>query len=119
MQTEQNDTPMPPDFRGFLERASDDELLRFLKRLPVAAGNKGEELSMMDLVFEIRLWPYVVKAWKSVEGSPGIPGRLLQLARVYARAEQALERETGLTRRRPRTIDLDAFMQQYATLGIP
>lgn len=108
-----------PDAQKFLEAVGDEELLLFLSRLPMVAANDAGSVSMEDLIYEMKIWPFVKQAWSDVEGSPGIPGRLLQLARVYKKAESDFEQLTGETRRHPRVIDLPSFTKFYAATGLP
>jgi len=108
-----------PSAEQFLRQAGDEDVLRFLRRLPIFAGQEDGRITLSDLIFEMQLWPYVKSAWSEVEGSPGIPGRLLQLTRVYKTAEADFEKETGKTRRLPRVIDLPAFIDVYSTEGLP
>lgn len=103
----------------FLEFAADDEVVDFLHRLPMVAGQAEGRVTMQDLIYEMQLWPYVVAAWKQVKGEPGIPGRLMQLAAVYKLAEAEFERETGQKRRLDRIIDLPTFLEVYTTVGLP
>jgi hypothetical protein len=107
------------DAQRFLEIAGDEELRIFLSRLPMVAANDAGSVSMEDLIYEMKIWPFVKQAWSDVEGSPGIPGRLLQLARVYKKAESDFEQLTGETRRHPRVIDLPSFTKIYAATGLP
>lgn len=67
----------------FLTQAGDEDVLRFLRRLPIFAGQEDGRVTLADLIFEMQLWPYVKSAWSEVEGSPGIAGRTLQMTRVY------------------------------------
>lgn len=82
-------------------------------------ANDDEPFTIEDLTYEALLQPYVLHAWKTVKGEPGIPGRLLQLSQTYRAAEAALERETGRKRRVPRVIDLPAFLDAYMGRGLP
>ncbi|MEM9156509.1 MAG: hypothetical protein AAGB13_15980 [Cyanobacteria bacterium P01_F01_bin.33] len=108
-----------PNAQEFLEVVGDEDLLRFLRRLPMVAGHDESEVTLTDLTYEMRLWPFVKSAWSQVEGSPGIAGRILQLSRVYKKAETEMERMTGERRRVPRVIDLPTFMHIYTTDGLP
>lgn len=103
----------------FLEAVGDDELLAFLRRLPMVAGTEDGTVTLADLVYEIKLWPFVKTAWDDVDGQPGIAGRLRQVAEVYNRAEAELQSFTGYTRRQPRVIDIPAFLKVYAEDGLP
>jgi hypothetical protein len=107
------------DAGAFLAQASDTDLLRFLRRLPMVAGSEDGTITISDLIFEMKLWPFVKDAWAQVDGQPGIPGRLMQIAGVYKRAEAQLERETGERRRAPRVIDLPSFIKIYTGEGLP
>jgi hypothetical protein len=107
------------DAKQFLEWAGDDELLRFLKRLPMVGGSDGGQMTLTDLIYEMKLWPFIKQAWSEVDGSPGIPGRIAQLQKVYKRGEADLKRMTGETRRLPRVIDLPSFLDLYSRVGLP
>jgi len=103
----------------FLTQASDDDLLRFLRRLPMVAGTEDGSVSVSDLIYEMRLWGYVKSAWAKVDGKPGIPGRLMQIAAIYKVAEAQFEKDTGERRRRPRVINLPSFIKVYTGEGLP
>ncbi|WP_299632077.1 hypothetical protein [uncultured Roseobacter sp.] len=108
-----------PDALEFLNHAGDEELRAFLRRLPIFAGNDGGPITIADLAYEMRLQPFVMEAWSRVGGNHGIPARLLQLNRVYKKAEAEMERHTGERRRLPRVIDVPSFIEVYAALGLP
>ena len=108
-----------PDLTDFLSTVADEDLLKFLRRLPMIAGQEDGSLTFADLIYEMLLWPYVQQAWKTVDGSPGIPGRLSQLTRVYEIAERGLARDTGRRRRLDRVVNLPAFINPYSTEGLP
>lgn len=63
----------------FLSSAGDAEVRRFLRWLPIFAANNGGPITLRDLSYEMRLQPFVMNAFDKLDGSPGIPGRLLQL----------------------------------------
>ncbi|WP_179379775.1 hypothetical protein [Jannaschia marina] len=107
------------DVISFFDQLADEDLLRFLRSLPVIGANDDEFFSIEDLTYEALLQPYVLHAWKSIKGNPGISGRIQQLSKVYKAAEAALERETGRKRRVPRVINLPAFIDAYTTRGLP
>lgn len=107
------------DTVAFFEQVADEDLLRFLRSLPVIGTNDDEPFTIEDLTYEALLQPFVIHAWKTVRGSPGIAGRISQLVKVYKTAEKALERETGRKRRVPRVINLPAFMDAYQKRGLP
>jgi hypothetical protein len=107
------------DAGAFLAQASDAELLRFLRRLPMVAGSEDGSITISDLIFEMKLWPFVKAAWAKVDGQPGIPGRLMQIAAVYKVAEAQFEKDTGERRRTPRVIDLPSFISIYTSEGLP
>lgn len=107
------------DAGAFLAQASDTDLLRFLRRLPMVAGSEDSTITISDLIYEMKLWPYVKAAWVKVDGQPGIPGRLKQVADVYRMAEAQFERETGECRRSPRVIDIPSFTNIYSGEGLP
>lgn len=117
------DRPERPDGIGdagaFLVQASDTDLLRFLRRLPMVAGSDDGTITISDLIFEMKLWPFVKTAWAKVEGSPGIAGRIKQVADVYKHAEAQFEGETGQRRRTPRVINLPSFISIYSGEGLP
>lgn len=107
------------DAAAFFDQVADQDLLRFLRTLPMIAMNDDEPFTIEDLTYEAMLQPYVLHAWKSVSGSSGIANRILQLSKVYKAAEAALERETGRKRRVPRVISIPAFMDAYTARGLP
>lgn len=98
---------------AFLLSAGDSEVKQFLRLLPVFASNESGPITLRDLCYEMRLQPFVIDAFDKVDGAPGIPGRLLQLNRVFKRAEAEMERLTGERRRLPRVIDVPSFLQAY------
>jgi len=108
-----------PDALQFLNAAGDAELRAFLRRLPIFAGNEGGPITMADLVYEMRLQPFVMNAFRTISGSPGIANRLMQLARVYKLAEHEFEKMTGERRRLDRQIDIPSFIDVYAHVGLP
>ena len=104
----------------FLERVGDEELLRFLRRLPMIAANAdGSPVTMRDLTYEARLWPFVQEAWFEVPGGMGVANRILQLSRVYKLAAAKMEKLTGEVRSKERMIDLPTFLKIYSTEGMP
>lgn len=103
----------------FLAQSSDTDLLKFLRRLPMVAGSEDGTITISDLIFEMMLWPYIQTAWTKVDGHPGIPGRLRQIADVYRLAEAELEKETGERRRTPRVISVPEFTKIYSGEGLP
>lgn len=108
-----------PDALEFLNRAGDDEVRRFLRRLPMFAGNDGGPITLKDLIYEMQLLPFVMSAWDSTPGGVGVPGRLAQISRVYKKAEAEMEMMTGLERRLPRLIDVPSFLEVYGSVGLP
>lgn len=82
-------------------------------------GNDGGSITLKDLIYEMQLLPFVMSAWDSTPGSAGVPGRLLQISRVYKKAEEEMEMMTGEKRRLPRLIDLPSFLDVYGSLGLP
>ncbi|MEL7300876.1 MAG: hypothetical protein AAFM92_10875 [Pseudomonadota bacterium] len=107
------------DAVAFFDEVADEDLLRFLRSLPVIGTNDDEPFTIEDLTYEALLQPYVLHAWKKVSGNPGVAGRIHQLTQVYKTAERALERETGRKRRVARVINLTAFMGAYQRRGLP
>ncbi|WP_425040560.1 hypothetical protein [Primorskyibacter sp. S187A] len=103
----------------FFDQMADEDLLRFLRSLPVIGTNDEEPFTVEDLVYEALLQPYIVHAWTQIEGAPGIGGRIKQLTQVIKSAERSLERETGRKRRVPRVINLVAFLDAYEQRGLP
>ncbi len=85
----------------------------------MVSGSEDGTLTLDDLIFEMKLWPFVKLAWREIEGQPGIPGRLKQVADVYCMAEEQFEKETGERRRTPRVIDLPSFVSTYTGEGLP
>lgn len=122
-QTSMSDTQNRSDDIGaaglFLNQASDEDLLRFLRRLPMIAGSEDGKLTVADLIYEAKLWPFVKAAWAKIQGSPGIAGRLQQMSEVYKTAEAELAKETGERRRTPRVISLPSFIRAYTEDGLP
>ncbi|WP_179381805.1 hypothetical protein [Jannaschia marina] len=110
----------PTGAMAFLHSVGNSDLLRFMRRLPMVAAHQSDEpMRMSDLVYEMKLWPYVKAAYSQIEGQSGIPGRLSQLHRVYARAEAEMERETGEVRSSERSFNFATFLQIYASEGLP
>lgn len=104
----------------FLERVGDEELLRFLRRLPMIAANAdGSPVTMRDLTYEARLWPFVQEVWLEVPGGMGVANRILQLSRVYKLAAAKMKKLTGEVRSKERMIDLPTFLEIYSTEGMP
>ena len=104
---------LPAELEQFLEEMADNQILCFLRALPMIGANDGETLRMSDLIYEMRLWPYVVKAWNAADGSPGVAGRVAMISQVMRDAEAALEADTKLTRRTARVINLTSFLTAY------
>ncbi|WP_377512839.1 hypothetical protein [Octadecabacter sp. R77987] len=104
---------LPDELEQFLEEMADQDVLRFLRALPMIGANDDEPLRMSDLIYEMRLWPYVVKAWSTADGSPGVPGRVAMISKVMRDAEEALEADSNLKRRIPRVINLTSFLAAY------
>jgi hypothetical protein len=102
---------------AFLERVGDDDLLKFLQRLPLVASNAEGSLTLADFIYEMRLWPFVKEAWAEVEGNAGIAGRIIQINRVYKLAAERMHRLTGERRRVDRMIDIPTFLQAYTSDG--
>ena len=114
------DAADPIDAMEFLERVGDDDLLKFLRRLPMVAANAdGSAVTMKDLAFEARLWPFVKEAWAEVPGGMGVANRILQLSRVYKLAAAKMKNLTGEVRPKERMIDLPTFLEIYSTEGMP
>lgn len=108
-----------PDALRFLNAAGDDELKMFLRKLPMFAGNKDGRITLSDLIYEMRLLPFVMDAWSTTDGKPGVPGRLIQISKVYKKAERDFEKLTGEKRRLKRLIDLPSFLDVYGSVGLP
>jgi hypothetical protein len=106
------------DAGAFLAHASDADLLRFLRRLPMIAGCEDGTMTIEDFIFEAKLWPFVKAAWAKIDDQSGIHGRLTQIARIYKVAEAQFEKETGKRRRSPRVIDLSTFISIYTGEGL-
>ena len=96
----------------YLRDASDDDLLSFLRSVPLVWSDR-EQITLNDFIYEALLWPYVKHAWSVVKGQPGLPGRMRQLSDVYALAERRMELDTGRKRRIPRMTNLVAFIDAY------
>lgn len=97
----------------FLDENGDDDLRRFLRRMPMYAGNEDGPLTLSDLIYELKLVPFITTAWTSVKGGGGLAGQIGVMIQVIKTAEAALEKETGEKRRLKRNIDLFSFMQAY------
>lgn len=97
----------------FLVSAGNTEVCRFLRLLPIFATNEDGLITLRDLSYEMRLQPFVIDAFDRVDGLPGIPGRLLQLNRVFKHAEAEMERLTGERRRLPGVTDIPSFLHAY------
>ena len=104
---------LPAELEKFLEEMAAPDVLRFLRALPMIGANYDEPLRMSDLIYEMRLWPYVVKAWSTAEGSPGVAGRVAMISQVMRDAEVALEADSSLKLRVPRVINLTSFLAAY------
>jgi len=117
-QANATDDEVAREAEAFFAAIGDDDLLRFLRQLPVVWGNE-EPMSIADFTYEALLWPYVKTAWNTVVGAPGLAGRMKQMSDVFSQAEQELERDTGRTRRAPRVTNLAAFMAAYEGSGLP
>ncbi|MEL6596032.1 MAG: hypothetical protein AAFQ47_08850 [Pseudomonadota bacterium] len=110
----------PTGAMAFLSAVGDDELLRFLRRLPMIAAHQSDRpITIADLIYEMKLWPYVKSAYKEIEGHPGLAGRIQQLDAVYRLAEKRMERDTGEVRSSERSINFATFLQIYSTEGLP
>ncbi len=108
-----------PNALQFLDAAADDEVRSFLRRLPMVGGNDGDKITLSDLIYEMRLLPFVMDAWQNTSGNPGVPGRLKQLSLVYQTAEANMQKLTGEKRRLKRLIDMPSFLDVYANVGLP
>ena len=107
------------DAIAFFDQLADEDMLRFLRSLPVVGMHDEEPFTIEDLTYEALLQPYVLHAWKRVPGNPGVAGRIMQVSHVYKAAERALERDTGRRRRVQRVINLPAFLDAYQKRGLP
>lgn len=103
----------------FLDRVGDEDFLKFFQRLPMIAKQQDGTFTLRDLIYEMKLSPFVKSAWQTIDGAPGLTGRLTQMTRVYAKAEADFAAITGATRRLPRKIDLPTFLEIYTTVGLP
>lgn len=117
-QAKTTDDDLGQDAEIFFTNIADADLLRFLGQLPMVWGNE-EPMTIGDFIYEAMLWPYVKEAWKIIDGSPGLAGRMKQLAQVFATAERGLERDNGRTRSAPRVTNLEAFMAAYTSGDLP
>lgn len=110
----------PTGTMAFLDRVGDEDLLKFLRRLPMVASHQTDQrVTMADVIYEMKLWPYVKAAYRENDGSPGVAGRLSQLQDVYARASEMMRKETGEVRSSERSFNFATFLQIYATEGLP
>lgn len=96
---------------AFLERVGDDDLLQFLRRLPMVASNAEGPITLADFIYEMRLWPFVKEAWGEVPSGVSVAGRIIQINRVYKLAAERMHRLTGEQRRVDRVVDVPAFLQ--------
>ena len=119
VKTSELETDAPAEFGGWLDAVTSKEVKNFLKFVIMAGGNEDEPLTMRDLTYEIRLWPYLNRVAYLVSGQPGVAGRILQIERTITMAENTMEAETGLKRRIPRTLNLPAILAQYFGEGLP
>lgn len=108
-----------PDALQFLNAAGDDDVRAFLRRLPMFAGNQSGQITITDLIYEMRLLPFVMDAWSTTDGQPGVPDRLRQISQVYAKAQSDFQKLTGETRRLPRSIDVPSFLDVFGSVGLP
>lgn len=107
------------DAMSFLEQAGDDEILKFMRHLPMIARCEDSKFTLADLIYEVKLLPFVTDAWKAVTGQPGIAGRLRQIDQVYKLAGENFKKLSGEERRVPRVIDVATFISIYTTDGLP
>jgi hypothetical protein len=116
-QVKESNNEISRNAETFLATVSDDDLLNFLGQLPMIWGN-DERMTVGDFVYEALLWPYVKQAWKTIDGAPGLAGRMGQMSKVFIEAERELERDTGRIRRVPRITNLAAFMGAYTSSNL-
>ena len=105
---------LPSELVRFVEEMADEEVLKFLRAFVMVGANEEGQTTIGDLVYEMLLWPYVKRAWREAEGSPGVAGRIRMLTDTLRASEADLEAETGRKRRVPRVVNLNAFLEQYA-----
>lgn len=103
----------------FLTQIGDEELLKLLRTLPMVGANVDSKVTLTDLIYEMKLWPFVKEAWHDVPSTPGVAGRILQLNRVYKLAAERMFKLTGERRREERVIDIPSFLTIYASEGLP
>tara|TARA_R110000850_G_scaffold180584_3_gene306139 strand:- start:876 stop:1247 length:372 start_codon:yes stop_codon:yes gene_type:complete len=101
------------DAEDFLNSASDAEILKFLRRLPMVGAMDGSRRTLTDLIYEMKLWPFVSQAWRESDGDTGVLGRLKRLNLTYEQAEAEFAEMTGEHRRMPRVVDLLTFTKIY------
>lgn len=104
---------LPSELVRFVEEMADEEVLKFLRAFVMVGANEEDQTTIGDLVYEMLLWPYVKKAWREAEGSPGVAGRIRMLTDTLRASEAALEADTSRKRRVPRVVNLNAFLEQY------
>ena len=116
IELETTDPSDQADLYRFFETVGDDDLLKFLRRLPIIVNDTDEPMTMQDLAYEVALWPFIKEAWTKVPGSPGLAGRIKQLKDVIELSQKELKRASGgkLVRRHPFKINLAAFLQVYS-----
>ena len=85
----------------------------------VAANADDSPVSLHDLIYEMKLWPFVKEAYRDVHSGVGVANRILQLNRVYKLAADRMEKVTGERRRKERMIDLPTFLRIYSSEGLP
>lgn len=105
---------------AFLGTAAEADVLKFLRRLPMVAANADNSpICLNDLIYEMKLWPYVKDAHQEIKGDVGVANRILQLSRVYKLAAERMEKATGERRSKERMIDLPTFLRIYSSEGLP
>jgi len=83
------------DALEFLKTAGDDEVLWFLRRLPMYVGNDGGPVTLKDLAYEMMLVPFIKDAWRRTPGGAGVVGRIAQMNRAIETAENDMALITG------------------------
>ena len=101
----------------FLDRVGDDDLLKFLRRMPMVANNSEGRLTLSDFIYEMKLWPFVKEALSEIESGTGVASRIMQINRVYKLAAERMHQFTGEQRRVDRMIDVPTLLQAYTSDG--
>ena len=84
-----------------------------IPRYDVEAQFQQEVSDRLASQYDSLLSPYLRDAYREVDGSPGLPGRILQHIRASKLATQRLEADTGVRRPSVGGHDLPKFLGLY------